>query len=134
MSCANLEWVPYDLNISPVDNLFDLPDNLDPQPEYPLRKNMVFFKEEERKPRPNLEMLAGDVSGLEKELIPIEVGHLPDSLPTSVDSMYPPVTLLFVLWVFGLLAWCALFMEVQFSGTSKTPRKNKKKASSYKEV
>lgn len=33
--------MPYDLSMSPLENLFDHPDDLDPQPEYPLRQKGV---------------------------------------------------------------------------------------------
>eukprot|EP00339_Tiarina_fusa_P005024 CAMPEP_0117014916 /NCGR_PEP_ID=MMETSP0472-20121206/12010_1 /TAXON_ID=693140 ORGANISM="Tiarina fusus, Strain LIS" /NCGR_SAMPLE_ID=MMETSP0472 /ASSEMBLY_ACC=CAM_ASM_000603 /LENGTH=492 /DNA_ID=CAMNT_0004718591 /DNA_START=24 /DNA_END=1499 /DNA_ORIENTATION=- len=122
MSCANHEWVPYDLNISPVDNMFDEPDDLDPQPEYPLRTKMAFYREEEVKQPPSLEILGeGDVADIAKELIPNKDEQaLPDSLPTTVESMYPSGTLIFVLWVFGLLAWCGLFLSVPSSTSGKS--------------
>jgi hypothetical protein len=31
VKCSGHEWVPYDTSISPQENLFNNPDNLDPQ-------------------------------------------------------------------------------------------------------
>ena len=31
VQCSGHEWVPYDTNISPQENLYNNPDNLDPQ-------------------------------------------------------------------------------------------------------
>jgi hypothetical protein len=52
--CANHQW-HHDL-VSPVDNLFDKPDDLDPQPEYPLRSELGSRKQEDQ-PAPSLNVL-----------------------------------------------------------------------------
>jgi hypothetical protein len=93
---------------------------------------MVFYKEEEVKQPPSLEILEGDMAAIAKELIPNTEEHMPDSLRTSFESRYLSGTLIFILWIFGLLVWCALFMWVPSSGKSKTP--HRKKATNFKEV
>ena len=131
MSCGNDQWVPYDMNISPVDNLFDKPNDLDPQPEYPLRTKMVFYEGEDWKP------LQLDGGGAD----PIAVGDeqrnhesMPKGLPPSVEaSRYPSGILIFLLWILGLVMWCAYFVVgVAGSTGKKKPRRNK--ATSVKEV
>jgi hypothetical protein len=48
MNCANLKFVPYDTQISPADNLYDNPNDLDTQPEFPRRTDLIFYKQVEQ--------------------------------------------------------------------------------------
>eukprot|EP00529_Nitzschia_sp_RCC80_P023786 CAMPEP_0113522820 /NCGR_PEP_ID=MMETSP0014_2-20120614/45390_1 /TAXON_ID=2857 /ORGANISM="Nitzschia sp." /LENGTH=465 /DNA_ID=CAMNT_0000420897 /DNA_START=119 /DNA_END=1512 /DNA_ORIENTATION=+ /assembly_acc=CAM_ASM_000159 len=67
LPCGNFAWVPYDPNISPVENLYDNPDDLDPQPEYPLRTKMVYYKEVDAIVS-DLEILEGDLHPAQREM------------------------------------------------------------------
>jgi hypothetical protein len=107
--------VPYDANISPVQNLFEQPDNLDPQPEYPVRTELTFYKEVLQEPL-TLEILEGDVME-QKE----ESAGSPGTM-TTTTSPFPSALLLLTLWVFGLIAWCAVF-KGPASSKKKRPRR-----------
>jgi hypothetical protein len=129
-SCANHQWVPYDTNISPVDNLFDKPNDLDTQPEYPLRTELVYYKQEDQ-PAPNLNVvLDGDVLSMAAQ----DNGGVPQ-IPQPVviegpqPSPFPSFALLLILWVFGLVVWCMTFAN----GGAGGKRGRKKDPSSYKD-
>jgi hypothetical protein len=120
MSCGDDQWVPYDMNISPVDNLYDKPDNLDPQPEFPLRTEMVFYKETLWEP-PKIEILEGDI--LERS--DSSTGKI---LPTTVDKpVFPSALLLLVLWVGGLVLWCCIFLPPMSLGLQGPTHPRKKR-------
>ena len=112
------------MNISPVDNLYDKPDDLDPQPEYALRNKMVFYKEEDWKPLiPNLDIEGSDSIGGEEN--PYD-GSVPKEVPQSLEtSRQPSGTLLFLLWLLGLLTWCASFVGQPKQSKNGKPRRNK---------
>lgn len=98
--CGNLQWAPYDASISPVDNLYSNPDDLDPQPDFPLRTDLTFFKEVEDM-TPDLEILTGDLHpAAQGELQPAAV-----SAPVTDTSEFPSFLLMFIFWIFGLIGW-----------------------------
>lgn len=132
--CVGHEWIPYDAQSSPIDNLFDKPDNLDPQPEYPLRTKLVFYKQAEKAaPRLKIE-LQGDNAKI-KQVTARHVAATLDGLPPMVESPLPTTSTLFILWVFGLMVWCVMYMNPLGGSTSSGgPRKSKKKKSSVKDV
>ena len=103
------------MNISPVENLYDKPDDLDPQPEFPLRSEMVFYKESERV-LPQLEVLEGDVLGEDSTSTQNE------KFVAVEQTSFPSALLLLVLWVIGLIAWCSVFLR---SGSSSGLRRKK---------
>lgn len=123
--CANLQWVPYDSNISPVENLFDKPDDLDPQPEYPLRTSLTYYKQEDDKPMASLEVLEGDLvaAGADGHRV---LPHGEPDLDATYQSPLPPVSTLLILWIFGLMVWVMTFMNksigINGNGGSKRPR------------
>jgi hypothetical protein len=126
--CANHQWVPYDTNISPVVNLFDKPDDLDPQPEYPLRSELVYYKQEDQ-PAPNLNVLSmaqGHDGGVPQ--IP-----QPASIEGAQTSPFPSFTLMLILWVFGLVMWCMTFMNRGAMGGVGGKRGRNKNPSSYED-
>jgi len=125
VKCSGHEWVPYDTNISPVDNLFDNPNNLEPQPEYPLRTALTYYEQIEEE----LPLVEFDVDGEAKPVV-----KQADAFATPVDgtASLPPASTLFVLWVFGLIVWCLMFMNP--SATTKTIVSKRKKAVSNKDV
>lgn len=123
MKCTDADWVPYDASISPIENLFDNPDNLDPQPEYPLRTALTYGEE------------VVDAT-LDLELDGnMEQQHHADafSQQTGVHEKpsLPPMSILLVLWVFGLFVWFVLFSG---SSTSQSGRHKKKRSNGYKDV
>jgi hypothetical protein len=100
MTCLHgSDYVPYDKSISPMANLYDEPANLDPQPEYPLRTNLVFAETTRQGHKGSLldDTPVGAVSRL-------AVRHSP-------LSKLPSASLLFILWLFGLVLWCLLFFR-----------------------
>jgi hypothetical protein len=123
--CANHQWVPYDTNISPVDNLFDKPDDLDPQPEYPLRSELVYYKQEDQ-PAPNV---------LEGDVLSVAQGHAGGAQIPQIEgagnSPFPSFALMLVLWVFGLVVWCMIFRNPGAMGGA--GGKRKKNPHSYKD-
>jgi hypothetical protein len=123
VQCANLEWVPYDSSISPTENLYDDPDDLDPQPEFPLRTELTFYEEIEQPV--GLQIDLGQDPVMERK---VQVVH-------GNDSNEFPVFTIFILWVFGLVVWCALFVH-QGGGAKQTKKRKKKKGSSdtFKDV
>lgn len=99
--CGDDKWVPYDSNILPTDNLHDKPDNLDPQPEYPMRTEFAFYKED-----PGMENVF-DGETVDGEASPQAPGQL---APAGDEHTFPSVTILLLLWVIGLCAWCGTFL------------------------
>ncbi|GKY93218.1 hypothetical protein MPSEU_000289600 [Mayamaea pseudoterrestris] len=121
--CVAFEYVPFDAAISPVENFYDQPDDLDPQPEFPLRTKLIFY---EQLP---MNIVAGNTkSG------GAVVGRALDSVQ-RVDSFQrmdgieqpnlPPFSTLIVLWIFGMIVWCVVFMSQGNVNGSGTPRKKK---------
>ena len=93
-----------------MENLFDKPDDLDPQPEYPLRKKMTFYKKEIQPPSP--EVLEGDVAS--------------DTPVTR--SAFPSTSMLLSLWILGLIMWCMAFMPTSSSSRKRPRQKRVQKA------
>lgn len=118
LPCGNFAWVPYDPKISPVENLYSNPDDLDPQPEYPLRTSMVYYNEEEAVAQPDLEVLEGD-------LHPMAAGQdgslKAASLLSPPQRAFPSATLLLLLWIVGLCLW---FYFMVLSNKSGKKRRN----------
>lgn len=132
--CVGHSWVPFDPNISPTENLFDKPDNLDPQPEYPLRTKNVFYQQIENGiPMPKLKI---DLSGGTAEIR--DERHMAEAAPASPDEMLasslPPFSLIIVLWVFGLVVWCAMFMNPMAQPSVKTAIKKRRKQAVAKDM
>lgn len=118
------------MNISPVDNLYDKPDNLDPQPEFPLRTELTFYKEESWESQ-KLEMLEGDVLGEDGSAVQNS------RQITEEPSAFPSVMLLFVLWMIGLCFWCFFFLRSTASPglrRKKAPRKKNSNVKTVKDV
>ncbi|CAJ1966491.1 unnamed protein product [Cylindrotheca closterium] len=106
--CMGHEWVPYNMDISPTENLFKHPDNLDPQPEFPMRTECVFY-EEEAANAASIDVLEGDIMG--------ELGEGKDgSQQTNPHaSPFPSGTILFPLWIVGLVIWYMSFASTPTS-------------------
>lgn len=127
--CLHSDYVTYDKSISPVANLYDEPANLDAQPEYPLRTQLKFVHQPTYDLPPNLDQPALGES---------DFVHHPASVARSPLSKLPSASLLFLLWVFGLVLWCLLFLNnppSEFSTKKRSPRKAKPaKKRVYKDV
>jgi hypothetical protein len=115
--CAGIGWVPYDASISPTDNLFDHPDSLDPQPEYPLRTELIYYRQlNEESP-----LKRGDKGGAARNAAEI-LGNDPSVFGASSDNV-PSTSILFVLWIFGLFVWYVMFSMP--SSSSAKPNKSR---------
>lgn len=109
--CGNFEWVQYDSEISPMDNLYSDPDDLDPQPEYPLRTNLTFNDDRE---------FSDDSQQQQHRLFGTALSPL--------DARRVPYGTMFVLWVLGLVYWCHVNLSsVTHAATRKRRRRNKNK-------
>jgi hypothetical protein len=131
-SCIGDEWVPYDVNISPTDNLYDEPDNLNPQPEYPLRTELTFYEEEDGDAS-SIEVLEGDLMGdsssasKDASLSSDEtvISSHKKALPSRPHgSPFPPASVLIPLWLLGLVVW---FMTFANTPLAKRHQARKKK-------
>lgn len=141
IDCIGHEWVPYDAAISPVENLFDKPDNLDPQPEYPLRTNLIFYRQVDKIMMPKIRVAMDKQGNAE-----VREGlrrRMPAGAADSANIEFeqqptlPSFSLLFVFWIFGLIVWCAMFTNSSFvvaSAAKKKGKKKKKKTSMAKDA
>lgn len=137
LDCVGHEWVPYDTTISPVENLFDKPDNLDPQPEYPKRTNLIFYQQPD-KVAPKIhfsinEEGKAEVNQAEHQLLrpgADAAAGVGGDVDFDQQPQLPSFSLLFVMWAFGLMIWCVMFVmnsEV-IAGAKKKVKKKKKQA------
>jgi hypothetical protein len=102
-----------------MENLYSNPDDLDAQPEYPLRTELTFYKQMDAVPL-DLEVLEGDLHpGVHGE------GHSAGSgnAPLASNHNFPSATLLLVLWIFGLIGWAYYALSVHPQGRSRTRRR-----------
>jgi hypothetical protein len=119
-----------------VENLYDQPNDLDPQPEYPLRSELIFYKPpgEEDALRPLVDILgATDGSG---GLQNINAGSGVEALQ-PYTSPFPPASIMLSLWVFGLILWCMTFMNpgrMGSGGGSKGKKQRRTKINNSKDV
>lgn len=112
--CMGHKWVPYDMDISPTENLFTHPDNLDPQPEFPMRTDCVFYEEVAANVA-SIDVLEGDIMG--------EFGEGKSASETKPNtSPFPSAMILFPLWLVGLVIWYLNFASAPAS-RRKQPRK-----------
>lgn len=130
IKCSGYEWVPYDKNMSPMENMFGSPDNLEPQPEYALRTELTFYEQI----RESVSTLDVDIDGagateggasVHGDAQPIMVGE------EHVRTDLPPLAMLLPLWMFGLVVWCVVFMNPNTKGPARRP---KRKPRNFKDV
>lgn len=112
--CGNFKWVPYDSAISPMENLYSNPDDLDPQPEFPLRTNLTFSD-----------------NSYGESMMNLDEDSSSSSLRASVsaDPLDPsrvPYGTIFLFWILGLGVWCNMF--VFSSNQAPRPRRKKNKS------
>jgi hypothetical protein len=132
LPCGAFQWVPYDNSISPVENLYANPDDLDPQPEFPLRTELTFFKEVEVE-MPDLEVLVSDLHSGQHVDGAANAAAAVATLPPN-DSDFPSFISMFLLWIVGLLAW--LYYTIQTMKTTSPAKRTVKTTSnpgSYKD-
>lgn len=132
LKCSGHEWVPYDTSISPIENLFTNPDNLDPQPEYPLRTKLLYYQQVSQSlPLFEIESDSHAAGGSSERKLPVsELLHGPDGFDTA--SNIPSIGSLAVFWVFGLIVWCIIFMPIGSQNARGLTRK--KSDNLYKDV
>lgn len=130
--CAAIQWFPYDASISPVANLFDKPDDLDPQPEYPHRTKLIFYEQVEQASRADIGIQISDGAAEVKEVHRVVEPVVP-SQSVEESSNLPPLTAVLVFWLFGLVVWCIMFMRGPSPELSGTRQSKKKKAPSHKD-
>jgi Glycosyltransferase (GlcNAc) len=135
-TCTGHEWVPYDASILPTVNLFINPDNLDPQPEYPLRTNLTFYV-------PPVASQSQAV-GISRQAMRSEILRGMDEQMHSIDvatdsGNFPSVIVLFLLWTFGLLVWFVMYTPNSITGGDKKKHSRptvvrRKSSDLYKEI
>jgi hypothetical protein len=135
LKCTGHEWVRYDASISPTENLFTNPDNLDPQPEYPLRTKLVYYQQVAQS-LPFYEIESESNAGSVERQLPVSDRHGPDGFGEGVDSTgsIPSISVLFVFWVFGLLVWYIMFMPALGGPKSRGGVTRKKSSNLAKDV
>jgi hypothetical protein len=123
LPCGGFQWVPYDTSLSPVDNLYANPDDLDPQPEFPLRTELTFYKEVEVE-MPDLEVLVSDLHPVQQVNAAATAAVVSANPPNQND--FPSLMSLFLLWIVGLLVWLYYAIHTMKSRSAKkrTLKKN----------
>ena len=107
--------MPYDSNILPTENLYDQPDNLDAQPEFPLRTKFAFYKE-----TPGNSGLVFD-----GESVDGDTGLRPTTGANADDTTFPSATILLLLWIIGLCAWCGTFVGPPSAATQSSSKRRR---------
>ena len=93
-------------------NMFEKATDLDPQPEFPIRTQPIYYQQLDQI-LDQQEQFSADMASS-----PVTPAH------TTTTFSGPPVATLFMLWIFGLLVWCMYFINSkEGSGMSQTRRK-----------
>lgn len=100
-----------------MENLYDNANDLDPQPIFPLRTELTFYKQEGLDPVARIAQALSDQQQQPGVAAFVE--------PPATNS--PPVATVFTLWIFGLLVWCVAFVT---RGESGPPARRAKGSSS----
>jgi hypothetical protein len=117
LKCANLKFVPYDAEISPTDNLYNNPNDLDTQPEYPLRNDLKFYEQVDQIIVPPLDFDVDAEAGFKSEVV-----------ASAEKYPFPPASTMLTFWFMGLALWCVFFAN------SAGRKARRKKASGFKDV
>jgi hypothetical protein len=110
-----------------MDNLYQDADDLDPQPEFPLRTRPTFYEP--------IDQPVGIQLELGKD--PILGGHKRELVHSNDPSNELPVFTIFALWIFGLIVWCLVFSinhGEAFDKPNRRKPKNKRSSNGVKEV
>ena len=96
---------------------------MDPQPEFPLRTELTFYEEIDQPVGIQIDLGQDPVIERKAEVIRNDANEL-------------PVFTIFMLWIFGLVVWCVVFVhQGGTSGLKKSKRRKKKGAASdFKDV
>jgi len=97
--CGDHSWIPYDLSMSPFDNLYTDASDLNPQPEYPLRHVLD---------APYVQSIR-DLKVGENHLSALDALMEDHEVVEDEDVVMPYKTLLF-LWMVGLYLWYKIFV------------------------
>jgi hypothetical protein len=141
-ACGRVKYVPYDPQVSPVANLFDDPDNLEPQPEYPLRSKLTYYEQVNNLVVSPMIALGVNENGTASELVMQYDRHNVDAFGQAANTMsgngenssLPSLSVILLLWCFGLLVWCSVFMNPIEAQAVKRKLKKKVKEANFKEV
>ncbi|KAL7443612.1 hypothetical protein ACHAXM_009051 [Skeletonema potamos] len=109
--CANLNWVPYDVSISPRANLFDgtgNADDLDLEPEFTLRT---------LPDTSDYSFLMGGSDVTWKDQVVNQGGIQQTAVSSNI-----PYSFVFLLWVLGLYVWYASFVDTASSNRGRSSR------------
>lgn len=113
--CGNLDYVKYERHVSPTANLHDQPDDLEPQPDFPLRTELSFEHGLDMYVDPDF------ISKLDDDAAASEQEETTSMVAESSTSRVPWVVP--VLWITGLVVWTLIF------GLSRKGRKQKSRRS-----
>lgn len=131
LKCSGHQWVPYDTTVSPQENLFTNPDNLDPQPEFPMRTKLQYYRQVEQ----TVPLYDVNVGGNGDRKLPgVASDYHGDHFDPDQNINMPSGSTLFVLWIFGLLVWYVMFMGPSNGGKSNGASSRKKTGHLYKDV
>ena len=98
-----------------MENMYSKADDLDPQPEFPLRTELTFYEQLEQPPE-------------QVGVLPVgkEPVQLSQPLNQDIGSNETPIFTLISLWIFGLIVWCVVFVNQGGGGFKPTKRSKKK--------
>jgi len=130
IKCSGHVWVPYDTSVSPQENLFTNPDNLDPQPEFPMRTKLEYYRQVEQV----IPLYDVDLGDNGRKLPGAPSDSRGDPFDPDQNSNLPSSLTLFVFWVFGLIVWYVMFMGPSKGGKSQNGSSRKKTGHLYKDV
>ena len=103
-SCGKKQWVPYDFSVTAFENLYDHANDLDPQPEFPLRNSS-------QQPKISHDV-SSSASFLNSEGIDTTAkDRLLRNTSTANAGMNP--FLMLILWIFGIFGWYKVFAAPQ---------------------
>ena len=93
-------------------NMFEKATDLDPQPEFPIRTQPIYYQQLDQI-MDQQEQIGADMASSV-----VAPAH------TTTEFSGPPVATLLMLWIFGLMVWCMYFINSkESSDTSQTRRK-----------
>jgi len=126
LKCGNFLWVPYNSIISPLENLYSNPDDLQPQPIYPLRTDLTFADKYEM----NIDIDTSEGDILNNPSVPHSPPKMSSTSQPRGDNF--PYDEIFILWIFGLMLWCYLCVVLSKNASSWIKRKSRRGKNSNK--
>lgn len=117
LKCSGHEWVPYDGSISPTENLYNNPDNLDPQPEYILRTDLIYYQQV------RISMLEDEQLQENNGKITLQKQQRNELVLDSPYDEMPSFSILAFFWIIGLFGWYLIFSSPKRK-TSKQSSRN----------